>query len=220
MTFSSNRAGSWDLYQATADGADEGEVLLARQHEQWLGSWSRDGKFLAYYEVHPETARDIWVYPAEKGRDPIRFLATPANERSPQFSPDAHWLAYVSNESGRDEVYLMPFPGGGRRWTISTDGGAEAVWSHDGRSLFYRQGNRMLEVELDFGPPLSAARPHVIFEGSYKREVAGNPAWDLSQDGRRFLMMKRSDAWAPTRLHVVLNWFTELDKLVLTERSR
>ena len=97
----------------------------------------RDRIDVAFHERKPNGERDIWVVPP--GEDPSPFLMTPFDERSPRFSPDGKWLAY-SNESGRDEVYVQPFPGPGRKWLISTDGGINPVWSRDGRELFYHQG--------------------------------------------------------------------------------
>jgi serine/threonine-protein kinase len=214
--YSSNRSGSWNLYRSSVDGSDAGTLMLDKEREQWVGTVSPDGAVLSFYEVNPEAGRDIWMLPLDGG-EPVPFLATPFNERSPRFSPDGNWLAYVSNESGRDEVYVVPYPGRQGKRTISTEGGREPVWSHDGRELFYRQGDRMLVVAIDHGPPFSAARPQVVFEGRYEVGVAGNPDWDISPDGQRFLMIQRGDASAPTRLHVILNWLGELEGLRLPD---
>jgi len=210
--YSSNRSGSWNIYRSSVDGSDAGTLILDKEREQWVGTVSPDGTVLSFYEVNPQGGRDIWMLPLDGG-EPEPFLATPFNERSPRFSPDGKWLAYVSNESGRDEVYVVPYPGRQGKRTISTEGGREPVWSHDGRELFYRQGDRMLVVAIDHGPPFSAARPQVVFEGRYEVGVAGNPDWDISPDSQRFLMIQRGDASAPTRLHVILDWLDSLEGL-------
>jgi len=217
VVYSSTRTGTWSLYRASANGSDAGKVLLDRPREQWVGSWSPDGKVVSFYEVNPEGGRDIWMLRLD-GQEATPFIATPFNERSPRFSPDGKWLAYISNESGRDEVYVEPYPGREGKWTISTEGGREPVWSRDGSALYYRQGDRMLVVAIDPGPPFSAGKPRVVFKGRYEVGVAGNPNWDISPDGRRFLMIKRGEESAPTRLHVVVNWFEELERLVPTTR--
>ena len=115
-----------------ADGSDEAEVLLTAENGQFPISWSRDGELLAFYEVNPLTRRDIWVLPLEGDREPTPFLVTPAGERAPMFSPYGRWLAYVSDESGRDEVYVRPYPGPGGRRQISPNGGTEPLWAPSG----------------------------------------------------------------------------------------
>jgi serine/threonine-protein kinase len=213
VIFSSNRSGSWNLYRTPSDGSGSAQLLFDSEREQWIGSWLPDGTAVSFYEVNPEGGRDIWTLPLDGG-PPEPFVVTPFNERSPRFSPDGRWLAYVSNESGRDEVYVTDYPDREGRWTLSSEGGREPVWSQDGTELFYRQGDRMLVVDVDPGPPFVAARPQTLFEGRYEVGVAGNPDYDVSPDGRRFLMIKRSEGSAPIRLHVILNWFAELERLV------
>ena len=134
ITFASNRAGSWDIYTAMVDESDDAQVLLTREFHQYPMSWSLDGQTLAYIEINPSSGYDIWTLSA--GSDPPEYLVTPSNEHSPQFSPDGQWIAYVSNESGRDEVYLRSFPEAERRRAISTSGGTEPRWSRDGGELY------------------------------------------------------------------------------------
>ncbi len=129
------------------------------------------------------------------------------------FSPDGHFLAYVSDESGRREVYVQPYPGPGGKLTISTDGGQEPVWSADGRELFYRNGNQMLAVAIRTEPTFSAGKPRLLFEGNYQLDAVGHPFYDVSPDGQRFLMVRPKGGGAPTQLYVVLNWGEELKRL-------
>ncbi|HVS02316.1 MAG TPA: protein kinase, partial [Thermoanaerobaculia bacterium] len=124
----SDRAGNWDLYLAALGGQRTVTPLLVRPLEQWLGTFTPDGEALVFYEVDPRTARDIWVLDLNTGGT-RPYRATAANERGVRLSPDGRWLAYVSNESGRDEVYVERFPEPGPKWTVSGSGGVEPVWS-------------------------------------------------------------------------------------------
>jgi hypothetical protein len=147
------------------------------------------------------------------------FVNTRATEWGARLSPDDRWMAYTSNESGHWEVYVKPFPGPGARRQISTDGGAEIVWSRNGRELFYRNGTKLMAVDIETQPAFSAGAPHVLFEGSFVRGQPGLPGYDVSLDGRRFLMVKPDEAEATQRpIHVVINWFDELRRLTATAR--
>ncbi len=217
VTFSSNRSGNWDIYEATADGSDEVQPLLEdKEHAQWPGSWSPDGKVLVFIQLSPSTGNDIWLLPRE-GK-PIPFVTTPSSERAPDFSPDGRFIVYVSDETGRDEVYVQPYPGPGGKELISTDGGDEPVWSADGRELFYRQGDRMIAVSVRTEPNLEVGKPQVLFEGPYERARLGRVSnYDVTADGQRFLMVKRNALSFRRRIRVVQNWTEELKRLVPTE---
>ena len=136
------------------------------------------------------------------------------------FSPDGHWLAYISDESGRPEIYVQPYPGPGGKWQISTEGGIEPAWNRNGRELFFRSGSKMMGVEVTTQPTFSAGKPKVLFEGQYLEVQAGlmGTAYDVSPDGQRFLMIKSGEQAqaAPTQINVVLNWFEELKRRVPT----
>jgi len=175
-------------------------------------SWSPDGESLAFYDA--TGARDIWALPREG--DALPFVATAFNERSPMFSPDGRWLAYVSNESGRDEIYVKPYPGPGGKWPISTEGGTEPRWSADGRELFYRLEDKMMVVEVQSEPAFTSGRPQLVFEVPYLPDPFGTSNYDISPDGQRFLMLIEDTAQAQGQINVVLNWFEELKRLVPT----
>jgi serine/threonine-protein kinase len=131
------------------------------------------------------------------------------------FSPDGRRLAYVSGESGRAEVYVVSYPGPGGKWQISNDGGGEPVWARSGRELFYRNGDKMMAVDIATEPSFSAGKPKLLFEGRYNRgRWGGHPNYDVTPDGRRFLMVKgRSrEQDAPNQLNVVQNWLDELKR--------
>ena len=205
-----------DLYWTAADGSGEVEPLLIREHPQFPGSSSPRG-ILAFYEIHPDTRRDIWVLPLEGERIPLPFLVTVFDERTPVFSPDGRWLAYTSNEEGRDEVYVRPYPGPGAKWKISTDGGEEPVWSAEGHELFYRHGNEMMVVAVDTEPVFSRRKPQHLFEADYDVDPRRGVNYDVSPDVQRFVMIQSEEEAVPRQFHVVLNWAEELERLVPTE---
>jgi Tol biopolymer transport system component len=183
---------------------------------QFPTSWSPDGSTLAFHERKPSGERDIWVVTA--GSDPVPFLRTPFDERSPRFSPDGKWLAYVSDESGRNDVYVQPFPGPGPKWLVSTDGGVDPVWSRDSRELFYRRDDQMMAVTVAPAGEFSAGRPRRLFD---MRFDAGDhaPNYDVSRDGTWFLMPRSEQGPAAGELHLVLDWFREVAARTRPERA-
>ncbi len=125
------------------------------------------------------------------------------------YSPDGHWIAYESDESGRMEIYVQPFPGPGGKWQVSTNGGTRPVWARNGRELFYRSGEKMVVVPVETQPAFKAGTPRVVFEHPYWH--TGHD-YDVTADGR-FIMIKKSEQQAaPTQVNVVLNWFEELKR--------
>jgi Tol biopolymer transport system component len=234
VAFYDARSGPWSLFTRVADGSLAAEAVLtgsrpdsaaAWSHDpaekllpgfaptlsganpQYPMSWTPDGRTLAFTERKPNGERDIWVI--ERGQDPTPFLLTPADEWSPAFSPDGRWLAYVSDESGRNEVYIQPYPGPGGRWLISTDGGTDPVWAPKGDELYYLQGDQMMAVAIQATATISAGAPRRLFEGRYERSGVGRN-YDLSPDGKRFVMIRSEERDTAARVHVVLNWLDEL----------
>ena len=218
-----------NIFWKPADGSTSEVLLAATESPGFPVSWSADNRFLSFLTSTPETRQDIWVLPLDgdprqagaEGRKPSPWLATRSNETAPMFSPDGRWLAYVSNESGRYEVYVRPYPGPGEKWQISSEGGRQPAWAHSGRELFYRIGDKMMVVDVTTGPSFSAGKPRILFEGSYTH--AAGPAevlfsnYDISPDDQRLLMVQESDAaMAATQINVVLNWFEELKQKVPT----
>jgi serine/threonine-protein kinase len=203
-----------------SDGSGASERL--RGSAGLPSSWSPNGQLLAFDDTGASTGRDIWVLHLGDHKEE-QFLATPFDEGAPQFSPDGRWLAYVSNESGRYEIYVQPYPGPGAKLQISTDGGTEPLWNPNGRELFYRSGNKMMAVEITPQPSFSAGKPKVLFAGLYQSSPnpVPNANYDVSADGQRFLMLKPGDSTeaAPTQINVVLNWFEELKQKVPTGKK-
>ncbi len=208
------------LFWRWADGSGGLERLTTREYAHFPTSWSPDGQLLAFVEVNPTTGYDLWVLRlGDHKAQP--FLRTPFNESVPRFSPDGRWLAYISDESGRYEIYVQPYPGPGGKWQISTEGGTEPAWNPNGRELFYRSGDKMMAVDIATQPSFAASKPRVLFEGRYEPTPATFPNYDVSRDGQRFLMLKPSEAGeaAPTQINVVLNWFEELKRRVPTGKK-
>lgn len=214
LTFQSTRTGAWNLFWQPADGSGEAESLTTSELDRTSGSWSPDGKTLVFVERHPETGRDVWSLSTDGGEASDRLLGEPFNEVEPRIAPDGRWLAYVSNESGQNEVYVRSFPSMSRKRQVSTDGGHYPLWNPNGRELFYRDEDKMMVVEIASNGELGA--PKVLFEKPLAYSSAGLN-YDVAPDGRRFVMIDESDAEpAPTQLVLVQNWAEELRRLVPT----
>ncbi|MGH9461028.1 MAG: TolB family protein [Vicinamibacteria bacterium] len=219
VLFASNRVGgTFNIFSQPADGSGTAEQLTTGAH-RIPTSVSSDGKTIVFRQNSDTTGFDIGMVRLEGEREPEMLLQTPFDEHTGMLSPDDRWLAYVSNESGREEIYLTPFPGPGGKWQISTEGGTEPLWSRDGRELFYRNGDKMMAVAISTEPELAPGRPTLLFEGRYRSGVAGgNPVtnYDVARDGR-FVMVRAEEGSGPTQINVVLNWFEELKRLVPTD---
>jgi Tol biopolymer transport system component len=231
VTFQAARSGGVSIYSRNADGSGEAEPLIRTSSDpsglsgSLAGllpgtmpvftaanphlpmSWSPDGVNLAFDERKPSAERDIWVLTKEGSTSP--FLVTPFDESAPAFSPDGKWLAYVSDESGRSEVYVQPFPGPGPKWPISTDGGSDPAWSSDGRELYFRRGGTLMGVTVSAGPEFSSSRPQVVFESRYEA-IDGARNYDVLPGKAGFVAIRSEGASEAEQFNVVLNWFAEL----------
>ena len=205
------------LFWQPADGSAGPEALTSSElaANNVPGSWTPDGQVLTFMEVNLDTGYDLYTLPLKDGK-PQPFLRTPSLETAPRFSPDGHFIAYASDESGRFEIYARPYPGPGGKWQISTEGGTEPVWNPKGRELFYRIGNKMMDVDIATQPTFSAGKPKMLFEGPYVLTPRSFPDYDVTPDGQRFLMLKPSEQEqvATTQINIVLNWFDELKQKV------
>ena len=206
VAFGSDRAGVRNLFWQLADGSGGTERLATSDRAQVASSWSPDGQTLAFEQSNPGTGYDLFVYRIGD-RKVETFLQTRFNEIAPRFSPDGRWLAYVTDESGRTEVYVQPYPGPGGKWQISTEGGTEPVWARNGE-LFYRNGDKMMAVGTNTKGNFSADSPKLLFEGHYATYNT-MPAYDVTPDGQRLLLAKTAEQ-GPQEISVVLNWTEEL----------
>jgi serine/threonine-protein kinase len=210
VTFSSNVAGSWDLYQIDMEERGEPRALLIREGDQFPGSWSDNG-ILAYTERHSETGGDIWVLPTNE--EPVPVVQTGADEGNPAFSPDGGLLAYVSDESGRLQIYVRSYPEG-KVLGVSIDGGQDPVWSRNGRELFFRRKDQFLSVTVTTEPELEVTVPTVLFDLPFDRShwAFQRRYYDVSPDGRFLVVSERPT----TEFKVIQNWFSELERLAPT----
>jgi serine/threonine protein kinase/Tol biopolymer transport system component len=207
--------GEPEIYAMAADGGGSREPILAGgKVAVFPSSVAPDGRMLAYVEIVTDENADIWVLPLGGDRRPVPFVKTPFNEFGPEFSPDGRFLAYVSNESGRFEVYARPFPGPGPKRQVSVGGGTSPVWSRSGSEIFYRNGDAVMAVAVTFGPEFSSAAPRTLFRGEY--EEPARPDWprnyDVTPDGKQFLMIKPDPDGRPTQAQVVFHWLEELKR--------
>ena len=216
ITFISDRQGSEDLFWMPADRSSSADLLVEGWHYPIPTSWTPDGSVLAFTETGPDTGLDIWTLSLQGEREPEPFLRSVFHEDGAVFSPDGGWIAYQSDEPGRYEVYVQPYPGPRPKVQVSDDGGWSPLWSRDGRELFYHNGDALMVVAVESGPTFTAATPQVLFEGRYRWVFdPGSPEYDVSADGQRFLMAKPREQEAHiTHLNLVLNWFEELKQRV------
>jgi eukaryotic-like serine/threonine-protein kinase len=219
ITFMRIQDSGVEIVSKTADGSGSEEFLLRGQEFSRIpSSWSPDGKFLLYSPAYPDTGRDIFVLPMEGDRKPRPFVQTKFDEYDAVFSPDGHWIAYISNETGRPEIYVQPFPGPGGKWQISTEGGLWPVWASEGRELLYLTvgTNRIMSVSVTTRPSFTASAPRFIADlpSLLQSYFYANGNYDVSSDGQRFLFVKMNRPDAPSgELRVILNWDEELKHL-------
>jgi eukaryotic-like serine/threonine-protein kinase len=208
IVYASNRNGNLDIFSKASSGNSDAKLLVARAAGP---DWSPDQRFLIYVANSPETKGDLIYRERQKDGslgDAKVFLKTPFNEVSPRFSPEGRFVAYVSDESGHNEVYVRDFPAGANKWQISAMGGTEPAWKKDGKELFYVEGRKLMAVSIATRPAFSSGTPAGLFE---KRSLQSslNPQYDVSADGKLFYILDRPAGEKPLSIHVVHNWFEE-----------
>jgi serine/threonine-protein kinase len=217
VTFTSDRASpSFDLWTKRWDGS--GEPVLEVDEERAVGEalWSPDGQWLIHRTSTNVRGRgDILGRRGGAEAERVGLVTSDFTELAPTLSPDGRWMAYTSNETGQNEIFVVPFPNtGDARWAVSVGGGTEPRWSRDGRELFYRSGqDDMVAVPVRTGPPFSAGAPTVLFSGSDYLRSPVHPQYDVTPDGERFLLLRRVGSSQESRLILVQNFFAELRRL-------
>jgi Tol biopolymer transport system component len=206
IVFSSDRGGTVDLYQKAVKGAGEEKLLLHTNEAKSAESWTRDGKYIVYASRNAKTLWDLWALPTFGDRKPIPIAVTPFNEMNPVVSPDGRYVAFVSNESGREEIYAQTFPEPGGKWQVSNGGGTDPSWRGDGRELYYRSPDqKLMAVEIRTGADFQAGVPQALFPirvrpGQPRNKYAPAP------DGQRFLVAAPLGREAMSPTTIVLNW--------------
>jgi Tol biopolymer transport system component len=208
VAFFSSREAGRGIYVKPADGSDAARLIAPLDERAFPIHWSRDGQFVSYV-VDEGADADIWIARPDGSTPPASFQSTAFDEWDGAFSPDGRWLAFTSDETGREEVYVTPFPGPGGKWQISTDEGDRPRWSADGSHLYYLDNDDHLNVaEVDgAGAALVVGRVRQLFELSPQRPGA---IYDLFPDDRRLLVNHRLGTNLLTRLVLVQNWHEEL----------
>jgi Tol biopolymer transport system component len=213
IAWASNRAGSYGIYLRLASGIgheDSLERIPNADEGPW--DWSRDGRWIVSSAQGSTNRWDLCAHSTTAGVPPTVFLATSFNERSPRLSPDGRWIAYQSNESGRAEIYVQPFPGPGGKWQVSTEGGTQPQWRADGKELFYLgAGQSLMAVPVAAGETFESGNPEVLFRARLTELSLGGCGWAVTSDGQRFLFNSPVGGGA-ARFAVVTHWTSELSK--------
>ena len=207
IVYSRGQFGQGDLSWIPADGSGPAELLLVAPEDQWAGDVTPDGRTLLFRSGGGGPVRSIHTLSLQGPRTAQPFLANQFDNHSPSLSPDGHWVASVSNESGRLEVYVRPFPGSGGRWQVSLDGGSEPVWAANGHELFYRNGTKMMVAAIALHPTFTVGARRELFEGNYVNDPVYR-SYDVTRDGQAFVMVRSPKPSAD--FIVVLNWFDQL----------
>jgi len=220
IAFVAGRAGGTGVFQKPSSTGGKEQVLLPpTSAEKWTNDWSRDGHFLLFSSQDPKTKSDLWVLPltsdAAPAGPPAPFLQTEFSERQGQFSPDTHWVAYVSDESGRPEIWVQRFPvssSEGTKMRISVDGGGQPRWRGDGKELFFMSlDGRLMATDVSIGSALKPRIPKALFAVPiHIGDVTDSFQWDVAAHGDRFLIATAATTSEP--LTVVLNWTSALKK--------
>jgi dipeptidyl aminopeptidase/acylaminoacyl peptidase len=200
VVFGSTRQGVIDLYLKSASGAGPESLLWKSAESKNVYDWSSDGRWIVFASQSPTTSRDLWALPMEGEKKPIAVAQTPFDESYARFSPDGRWIAYHSNESGRNEIYVQAFPIPGARARVSTSGGVFPKWQRDGKALFYRDSAYMVvstPVETK-GASIEVGAPLALFS------IPPGTYYEVSPDGQRFLIEEITRDVSP--ITILLNW--------------
>ncbi len=215
VLFVSGRGETYDLYRKRADGVGQAEPVLVLPEAVQQGQISPDGEWLVYRTGPGSGGADIRARRLRGDTGTVALVADPnINEHSPVISPDGKWLAYVSDESGRRELYVRPFPNvDDGRWQVSTAGGSEPVWAHSGRELFYKNASdELVSSEVRTSPTFMVGQHRILFSAADYNKDAFHPQYDVTRDDQRFVMLR--NRMPESDLVLVLNWFEELKQRV------
>jgi Tol biopolymer transport system component len=210
IAYASWESSSLNIFVKNTSGVGDAEPLLKNEAEKTPSGWSRDGKYILYTSVAPKgkTNTDVWVLPLFGDRKPFPYLQTQFMEFGAVFSRDGRWVAYVSDESGKPEVYLSPFPSGEGKWQVSQGGGLLPEWGREGGVLYYIADAapvaKLMKASItEKGRRVEIGTPHEIFK------VTGSIEFSVAPEGKRFLVSRFEQAASPP-LTLVTHWATDL----------
>ena len=207
ILFDSNPEGMGNLHQKIASGAGSEELLLKSTSADYPIDWSADGRYILFGREDPKTKSDLWILPLAGDRKPFPYVNTEATELSGRFSPDARWVVYSSDESGKFEVYVQAFPSTSGKWQVSIGGGAAPIWSKNGREIFYlAPDKKLMTVDVKtVGTSLEQGIPKPLFATDVEQYVLPN-RYAASKDGKRFLVNNGVESMGAKPIAIVLNW--------------
>jgi Tol biopolymer transport system component len=213
IAFANNRSGEFRCYVRAANGiGSEDSLGHAKGGHAGPTDWSGAANTLVASRLGLQ-GWDIWIQPAEGRQPPRPFLQSPFHERWGRLSPDGRWLAYVSNESARNEVYVVPYPGPGGKWQVSTAGGSFPQWRADGKEIFFQSADQtLMAVDVTASATFQVGVPRALFKTTLTEGGYAGYRWAPSRDGQRFLVNTPAGAVAAGRFIVVTDWTAELEK--------
>jgi Tol biopolymer transport system component len=214
IAFRSNRSGTYDLYIRSADGGGDDRLLVASSRNKSITDWSRDGKYLLYVSGgDPKTKTDLWILPMAGDRVPKPFLATEFNENEGVFSPDGRWIVYVSDESGKNEIYARLADGTGGKFQVTTNGGRRPIWKADPKHFYFSSLDRKLQMATVTAGPTSFSVDSIRVLFDYEsRSIVTNAVNDVSDDGKRVVGLVTDAKQTSAPITLILNWDEELKK--------
>ncbi len=216
IAFSSERTGVFDIFVKPAIGTGAEQVLVEDSDPKYVNDWSRDGRYIAYMRLERgKTGWDIWILPLSGDKKPFPFLASPFNETDAAFSPDGKWLAYTSDESARNQVYVVPFPQGNGKWQISSNGGHAPRWRQDGKELYYHTPDRKLmavAMEVKNGSPVIGDPRFLFLVNTPAGTGSQGFGYDVTADGKKFAVLTEGSKFGTEPLTLMTNWTADLKK--------
>lgn len=210
IVFGTDRAGNYDVYRRLADGSGSSEPLIVTPARETPLDWSSDGRYLLYNTTGLDSGLDLWFaeFSAEAGLQSSPYRQTEFRERHGQFSPNVDFVAYASNRTGRDEVYVERFPEGGDMIKISANGGTQPRWRDDGRELYFVESEMLKAVEVSIGNTISIGKTTDLF--THTGLIGGSSAnYDVGSRGERFVVVENSGEQQRSQIAVVQNWYAE-----------
>jgi Tol biopolymer transport system component len=216
LAFTVRTASGFALMSQPADGSGPAQLLVRSETRVWPASWAPDGRTLLLNVLGPSGAGDLDSLRLDAQPPTVPFLHGPSNEWGAAVSPDGRSVAYVSDESGRFEVYVQPREDAGSKRQVSTGGGTEPVWSRDGGELFFRNGDTLMSVSLRAGESLRVGKPTPLFRGRSLASLPGLPNYDVAPDGRFLMVMPADQDPGLPAIHIVMDWLEDLERRVPT----